>query len=95
MAIFVLTTTTTTTTQPITLSLAHARGVITFIVWIRTCTCKYNVTGITIIHDLVQILMITKLYGWYSFAYSYTNAVGNTSDGLMGDLLYVETASHF
>ena len=28
MAIFVLTTTTTTTTQPITLPLAHARGVI-------------------------------------------------------------------
>ena len=29
MAIFVLTTTTTTTTRPITLPLAHARGVIT------------------------------------------------------------------
>ena len=35
MAIFVLTTTTTTTTQPITLPLAHARGVI--IVHIQIC----------------------------------------------------------
>ena len=36
MAIFVLTTTTTTTTRPITLPLAHARGVIISFVYIHT-----------------------------------------------------------